>query len=125
MPPPPPPGPPPPPVPSKGSKPVGKKIEGAGADRGAVLQSIQQGKTLKKTVTNDRSAPLVGGLKTHNNTQGPPNLNGGQKNPADGRERSNNSQTETNNSNENPKLPAIGSLFADGMPQLKKTGDCY
>ena len=63
MPPPPPPGPPPPPAPTsgRGGKPTGKKAGGGGADRGALLSSIQKGKALKKTVTNDRSAPLVGG----------------------------------------------------------------
>ena len=57
--------PPPPPPPaltsSGGGKPTDKKAGGGGAERGAFLSSIQQGKALKKTVTNDRSAPLVGG----------------------------------------------------------------
>jgi len=39
------------------------KLGGGGTDRGALLKSIQQGKALKKTVTNDRSAPVVGGNK--------------------------------------------------------------
>lgn len=32
-----------------------------GDNRGALLQSIRQGAKLKKAVTNDRSAPAVGG----------------------------------------------------------------
>lgn len=123
MPPPPPPGPPPPPAPSKGGKQGGKKSGGGGQERGALLSSIQQGKALKKTVTNDRSAPITGNSKTSNNTQGPSNSNGGPKFPPGGGGRSNNSRPETNDSNETPRLPGIGGLFSGGMPQLKKAGD--
>lgn len=58
-PPPPPPGAPPPPKASSGGV---KKSGGGGgsAGRGALLGSIQSGARLKKTVTNDRSSPLVG-----------------------------------------------------------------
>ena len=59
MPPPPPappaPGPPPPPAPSGPVKPPS-----GGKDRGALLGDIHKGMRLKKTVTNDRSAPVVG-----------------------------------------------------------------
>ena len=58
MPPPPPPGAPPPP--KGGFAPPKAKKGGGGNDRGALLNSIQKGTKLKKTVTNDRSAPLVG-----------------------------------------------------------------
>lgn len=34
----------------------------AGDGRGLLMQSIRQGKTLKKTVTNDRSSPMIGKL---------------------------------------------------------------
>lgn len=55
MPPPPPPGPPPPPA--AGPPKVGGGNPSKG--RGALLDSIQAGKRLKKTVTNDRSAPVT------------------------------------------------------------------
>ena len=57
MPPPPPPpgpGPPPPPVLSAPKK-------SGGSDLGALLSDIHKGARLKKTVTNDRSAPAVVG----------------------------------------------------------------
>lgn len=41
--------------------PKGPPIGGGGGNRNALLDSIQAGTKLKKTVTNDRSAPLVGG----------------------------------------------------------------
>ena len=56
-PPPPPPGPPPPPAPSASKAPP---VKSSGAGRGALLSQIQGGAKLKKTVTNDRSAPVVG-----------------------------------------------------------------
>ena len=59
-PPPPPPGPPPPPVSKSHSSPAVKK-SGKPQDRGALLSSIHKGAKLKKTVTNDRSSPQVGG----------------------------------------------------------------
>lgn len=62
-PPPPPPGPPPPGPPPSSAKGFKVKAAPAGAGRGALLGSIQQGARLKKTVTNDRSAPTVGGGK--------------------------------------------------------------
>ena len=63
MPPPPPPGPPPPPAPGPPPPPAfgGGKKGGGAPDRGALLNQIHGGAKLKKTVTNDRSAPVVGG----------------------------------------------------------------
>lgn len=46
--------PPPPPAPSF-------NLGGGSPDVGALLQSIRAGKPLKKTVTNDKSAPAISG----------------------------------------------------------------
>jgi hypothetical protein len=56
---PPPPPPPGPPAPTFGSGgPQTSHSDGEG--RNILLQSIRQGTTLKKTVTNDRSSPVIG-----------------------------------------------------------------
>lgn len=59
------PGPPPPAPPPPGPPPPNfslSKLGGGGADnRGALLSSIRQGAKLKKTVTIDKSAPLIPG----------------------------------------------------------------
>lgn len=65
-PPPPPPGPPPPPVPSGPHG--GNKKSSKPPERGALLNQIHKGARLKKTVTNDRSAPTVGSKSNKNNT---------------------------------------------------------
>ena len=111
MPPPPPPGPPAPPPPGPGarSQPAFKPKSG-GNDRSALLKSIQNGTQLKKTVTNDRSAPIVGAVK--NNTSSSDNTSRGG---------SGSSQSYGSNGSSNGPLPGIGGLFAGGMPTLKKT----
>jgi len=107
-PPPPPPGAPPPPgpPPPSFSPPVAK---GGGGERKDLLKQIQRGAQLKKTVTNDRSAPIVGNNKNSSAGGGAPVSRGVAQNsghdagPAPG------------------PLPGIGGLFSGGMPTLKKT----
>ncbi|CAH0387413.1 unnamed protein product [Bemisia tabaci] len=112
-PPPPPPGPPPAPMMAFNTS---KSKSSGGAEpqaRNALLQSIRQGATLKKTVTNDRSQPLISG-KANGNGSG------------------SNGSTGINNSSSTLKRPGVSSnlnipnglagLFAGGMPKLKPTG---
>ena len=107
-PPPPPPGAPPPPgpPPPSFSAPVSK---GGGGERKDLLKQIQKGAQLKKTVTNDRSGPILGANKNSSNGGGAPASRGVGQNtshdsgPAPG------------------PLPGIGGLFSGGMPTLKKT----
>ena len=42
------------------------KINQTASDRGALLQSIQQGKKLKKIQTNDRSSPIINNKPSSN-----------------------------------------------------------
>ena len=75
--------------------------------RGALFKSIQQGKRLKKTVTNDRSAPIIEGNKNTNTevlAGGSPSGRGGHP------------------SGPGPTVMAgFGDIFAHGIPTLKKT----
>ncbi|XP_076299990.1 uncharacterized protein LOC143218597 [Lasioglossum baleicum] len=76
-------------------------------DRSMLLQSIRAGKTLKKTVTVDKSGPLIGDkVKIE-----PRSLN----------RETNNSNTSIGNSN-NGGPTGLGGLFSSGMPKLKPTG---
>ncbi|KAH8663131.1 hypothetical protein BGZ60DRAFT_81946 [Tricladium varicosporioides] len=135
MPPPPPPPPPmmggpPPPPPPPGNMPSRPPA----GNRGALLSDISKGKPLRKTVTNDRSAPIIG---KSSSGPGPSPLAGappvpGMTKPPGGlappvpgnRARSNSDQngrdTEGVTGMEQP--PQLGGLFAGGMPKLKKRG---
>lgn len=112
-PPPPPPGPPGPPPPPSGNL---AKLGGStptGNNRAALLQSIQQGKALKKAVTNDRSAPVLGGKSGGSGPVG----NGSARSPPGGP----GGASSHNGGGQTARLPGIGGLFADGIPKLKKT----
>jgi hypothetical protein len=60
---PPPPPPPGPPTPIFGNG-GPQTVRSAGDGRGLLMQSIRQGAALKKTVTNDRSSPMIGKLNS-------------------------------------------------------------
>jgi len=102
-------------------------------DQGALLSDISKGKQLKKAVTNDRSAPVVG--KTSNNLATPqlgsapavPGLAkppGGLAPPVPGgnRARSNSDQESRDGASGLEQPPQLAGLFAGGMPKLKKRG---
>ncbi|MCJ1484547.1 hypothetical protein MMC06_004718 [Schaereria dolodes] len=106
-------------------------------DRGALLTDITKGARLKKAVTNDRSAPVVGNEKSP--STGPP-VGGAPAIPGLGRPpplsappvpglvglNRARSSSDVGGSNGDaggiPVAPQLGGIFAGGMPKLKKRG---
>ena len=107
-PPPPPPGPPPPPSLPPAGGPIKPPAAVGKGNRNNLLNEIQGGKRLKKTVTNDRSSPLVGATSSAAPTAGASTT-------------SKNDGNSSSSSQSVGPLPGIGGLFAGGMPTLKKT----
>ncbi|XP_024080331.1 WAS/WASL-interacting protein family member 2-like isoform X1 [Cimex lectularius] len=107
---PPPPGPPPPPPPMLGLSSAGPPSGEKGRD--LLLKSIRQGKKLKKTVTKDRSAPMIGkSVNGSSETETHSKPYKGQ-----GYESGSATISRTN---------GLAGIFADGMPKLKPTGLSY
>ncbi|XP_072761462.1 uncharacterized protein [Anoplolepis gracilipes] len=100
--------PPPPPPPQAGAS--GPPV---GDNRNLLLQSIRAGKSLRKTVTVDKSAPAIAGKVKGESTSPLQNSNSRTNN-------SNSNLATSSSSNGGPM--SLGGLFAGGMPKLKPTG---
>ncbi|XP_036149651.1 actin cytoskeleton-regulatory complex protein PAN1 isoform X2 [Monomorium pharaonis] len=104
--------PPPPPPPQAGAS-TGPPV---GDNRGLLLQSIRAGKTLRKTVTVDKSGPAVAGRVKGESTSSSLNSSNSRTNSSSAMS----SNSSSNASNGGPM--SLGGLFAGGMPRLKPTG---
>ncbi|KAJ1964829.1 verprolin, partial [Dispira parvispora] len=82
------------------------------ADRNALLQQIQQGKKLRKAVTNDRSGPAVNG-KVSGSGGGAPMAASTRRPPA---------STPAPTTSTGPGPSQLAGLFAGGMPKLRSRG---
>lgn len=114
------PPPPPPPIANLKLAPSGNNKSGAGgADpRSALLQSIQKGAKLKKTVTVDKSGPILAG-KVNNSTTAPSARSiANHAAPGGGAANASNA-IQTNNG-----MPKLGGIFEglSSMPKLKPVG---
>ena len=126
------PGPPPLPAPPsvKVRKPVGKALGGWVTDSVTLVESIQQRKAaLQKTISNDRSAPMIGGTKLSNNTQhssnGGPREGFGQDVESSDASSGTSVMTLTSSisNGDTPTLPELDYILAGGIPQLKPDGE--
>ncbi|KAJ6257284.1 hypothetical protein Dda_8173 [Drechslerella dactyloides] len=138
-----PPPPPPPPPPGFGGPPPPPPLPnlappGGGAGRGALLGDISKGIRLKKAVTNDRSAPQVGGNKSSGPpapalgtppaipgrgklpSLGVPPVPGGANRPRSSSDSGGGFGGAGGGGNEAP--PQLAGLFAGGIPKLRKSG---
>lgn len=94
---------------------------------GSLMAQIAAGRKLKQAKTIDKSAPAVAGKAIDSSSNGggaassssnrmgkPPSIPTSTPNSS-----LNKSETISNSS---PSMPALGGLFANGMPTLKKAG---
>ncbi|KAG4302465.1 hypothetical protein PCANB_001280 [Pneumocystis canis] len=77
-------------------------LSGNMQDISALLNQIQKGKTLKKTITNDRSAPIIRNVRSHETSN-----------------RVTSNRVISNQEKQQPAVQKLSELFVDGIPKLK------